>query len=344
MFRRSTCILIVACTVVSSLSLAACGGSDSKTTDASSTVAETAPATTETTVASTKITAPAGLSTAQLVTKAGAICTRVRADMGALTPPASFAEAEAAFAKMLAVSSQGVTDLKALPAVGSDATTMATFITTLTAANVALADSVTAAHAGDEAAANTASERYGKKVQEFAAAANVAGFAECGAGAPATAEAPNTTPQAAPVSALTVVDLSSQLKPITGFSYVALPAEVETGLVTTFEKTPGVVDLMRAVGVTQVKNTKDQAILILLGTKRPLVGDELKQFISGVVGDGTGVQEIEVAGTKGWAYVDNTGKQAFVTVRNDTAVLAIAETTDVLSTVVTGLFEANPDI
>jgi hypothetical protein len=98
------------------------------------------------------------------------------------------------------------------------------------------------------------------------------------------------------------------------------------------------------VGTSQVTQSDQQAILIFLGLKRELAPTEVDQFVKGVAAGATDVEQVTVAGAAGWAWTDGSGKTVFVTVRGDTAVLGMSDSTDHLSGVVAGLFEANPQL
>lgn len=140
------------------------------------------------------------------------------------------------------------------------------------------------------------------------------------------------------------VNLSEKLTPIPGFNLAPLPAEANQALLTSFEQNPAIVELVAAVGTSTVTQADQKALLIFLGLKRTLSATENDDFIKGVVGDGTGVEKGTVANQVGWTFVDADGRQNFTTVRNDTAILASADSVDHLAGVVNGLFAANPTL
>ena len=140
------------------------------------------------------------------------------------------------------------------------------------------------------------------------------------------------------------VNLSEKLTPIPGFDLAPLPAEANQALLTSFEQNPAIVELVAAVGTSTVTQADQKALLIFLGLKRTLSATENDDFIKGVVGDGTGVEKGTVANQVGWTFVDADGRQNFTTVRNDTAILASADSVDHLAGVVNGLFAANPTL
>jgi hypothetical protein len=104
------------------------------------------------------------------------------------------------------------------------------------------------------------------------------------------------------------------------------------------------VRLAAAVGSGVVTKDGKQALLIFVGLKRELDATELDEFVKGVIGDGTNLQQGEVAGHPGWAYTTADGQQAFTTVRGTTAVLALADDQDHLAGVIAGLFQSNPQL
>ena len=342
--------------------LTACGSGKKAidTTVAASTAETTAPAAADSTLAEppsetaadTTVAAAPALSRDEVIARADAICTQVRTDMSAVPAPASFATAGPSLQKMLGISETGVAALRALPVAGSDQNTLNSLVSMLEAANRSLKAAVDATSAGDEAAANTAGDAYSAKVVAFAEAAKAAGFQACGQTGPTatTTETAAPTSSEAAVPAATgdtkfaLVDLGTTLKAIPGFDYVALDKAIQSQLIDGFAADPNVVSLVDAVGTSVVTNKTDRALLIFLRLKRPLVGKELQDFVGGVVGNGTDVEQGKVAGTRGWSYVDSSGSRAFVTVRNNTAILSLADSTDVLASVVSGLFNANPDL
>ncbi len=365
MHRTARQSFALSLTFAALVGLAACG-SGKKAID--TTVAVPTPETTETTAsvaadttladppaenaADTTVAAATVLSKGEVMARADAICTQVRTDMAAVPAPTSFATAGPSLQKMLGISEAGVAALKVLPVAGSDQNTLNSLVSLLEAANRSLKAAVDATSAGDESAANTATDAYSAKVVAFAEEAKAAGFQACGQTGPTvtpseTAGASSSEvsePAGAGDSKFALVDLGTTLKAIPGFEYVALDKAIQSQLISGFAADPNVVALVDAVGTSVVSNKTDRALLIFLRLKRPLVGKELQDFVGGVVGTGTDVEQGKVAGTRGWSYVDSSGSRAFVTVRNNTAILSLADSTDVLSSVVSGLFNANPDL
>ena len=141
-----------------------------------------------------------------------------------------------------------------------------------------------------------------------------------------------------------IVDLGTKLEPIPGFTYQPLDVAIQTQMLSGFATDANIVELVNTIGTSVATNDTDKALLMALGLNRVLVGTELMDFVTGVIGTGTDVQQGEVAGTRGWTYVDGSGSKAFVTVRNDTAILCLTDSSDVLAKVVSGLFAANPNL
>ncbi len=361
MYRIARHALTISLSIATLAGLSACGSKNSATDTTVASPVETTASAPDTTVGDTVAeTTVAGLSTSELVAQADAICTQVRTDMGAVPAPDSLATAGPSLQKMLDISVAGVASLKALPAADGDRETLGSLVSLLEAANEALKQATAAATAGDEATANSASDAYSAKVAAFAEAAKAAGFEACGQTGP-TGAATETTAvasdgTAADTSAASgapatdesgkfgLVDLGTALDPIAGFTYQPLDKAIQSELLSGFAADPNVVELVNAVGTSVVTNDTDRALLIFLRLNRPLVGQELQEFVSGVIGNGTEVEQGEVAGTRGWSYVDSSGSKAFVTVRNDTAILSLTDSTDVLATVIAGLFQANPTL
>lgn len=296
------------------------------------------------------------LSAAELRSKADAICTSVRADTKAIPAPASVAEAGPATDKLIAINVKGIADVKALKAPKADLEVITRMTGQLDAANVELVKTAAALKAGDETAANASGEAYSAKLTEFAQTAKAAGFLACGEGAdtvatsvettvaPQTTLPPETTAASAPASPFDFVNLDEKLNPIPGYTMAALPEGANQALLSTLSASQDVVDLASTVGTSQVTEGDQQAILIFLGLKRELAASEVDQFVKGVAAGATDVEQLTVAGKDGWAWTDGDGRTVFVTVRGDTAVLGMSDSTDHLSGVVAGLFESNPQL
>lgn len=157
-----------------------------------------------------------------------------------------------------------------------------------------------------------------------------------------TTEAPDDTTGGE--SPFQEVDLGDELNPIEGYTYNSLPDAAREALLTSFASDPAVTELVAAVGTTTVTDGTDNALLIFLGLNRELDETETQQFVDGVTAGGTGLEQGEVAGQTGWAYVSADGTQGFVTVRKDTVVIGQSDSTDHLAAVIQGLFTANPDL
>ena len=140
------------------------------------------------------------------------------------------------------------------------------------------------------------------------------------------------------------VDLGDELNPIEGYTYASLPAAAQEALISSFAADPSVTELVAAVGTTTVSDGTDTALLIFLGLNRELDATETQQFVDGVTAGGTNLEQGEVAGQTGWAYVSADGTQGFITIRQDTVVIGQSDSVDHLSAVIQGLFVANPDL
>ncbi len=140
------------------------------------------------------------------------------------------------------------------------------------------------------------------------------------------------------------VDLGDELNPIEGYTYASLPTAAQEALISSFAADPSVTELVAAVGTTTVSDGTDTALLIFLGLNRELDATETQQFVDGVTAGGTNLEQGEVAGQTGWAYVSADGTQGFITIRQDTVVIGQSDSVDHLSAVIQGLFVANPDL
>jgi len=140
------------------------------------------------------------------------------------------------------------------------------------------------------------------------------------------------------------IDLGEKLNPIDGFTYETLPDAARQAMLASFEASPEVVDLVAAVGSTTVVSEDGTSLLIFLGLNRTLSDAEQEELVTGVTSGGTGLEQGEVAGQTGWAYVNDDGSQGFVTVRGDTVVIGQSDSSDHLAAVVSGLFTANPEL
>ena len=295
-------------------------------------------------------TATAALSSSALRSKADAICGRVKKDSEALPAPSDLADLEKLGPKLLAISEKGVRDLEALEPPSSDAATMTKLIGILKASNKELEGVAKAAEAGDDDGATAALDASTAKLTEFAATAKEAGFSTCGQGVESSAETDTTeTTAASDTTAATDagfadVDLGEKLNPIDGFTYQTLPDDARSALVDALGSSPDVKALVAAVGTTAVTDDNGTSLLIFLGLNRELSGDEAQQLVDSVTAGGTNVEQGDVAGTTGWAYVSSDGQQGFVTVRTDTVVVGLSDSTDHLAAVIQGLFVANPDL
>ena len=113
---------------------------------------------------------------------------------------------------------------------------------------------------------------------------------------------PPTTESGAPIGqgVFEIIDLGRELRPGAGFSFETLAEGIQSELVSGFEADPNVVELVGAVGTSVMTDGSDKTLLIVLVLKRPLVRQELKDFIAGVIGGGTEVDQGAVAGTRPW--------------------------------------------
>ena len=295
------------------------------------------------------------LSASALRTKADAICAKVRTETEAVPAPQELKDLVTAAPKVLAISEKGTKEMEALVPSKADAATMTKLITLLKASNTELGKVAGAAKKGDEEAATTALDASSSKLTDFAGVAKKAGFDDCGKAGATTDSTDTTEADTTDTTETTVaeasdsqpfadIDLGDKLKPIDGFTYATLPAGVRQTLLSTFASSPEVTDLVAAVGTTTVNSSDGTSLLIFLGLKRELSADESQKLVDGITAGGSDLQQGDVAGQPGWAYVSADGTQGFVTVRSDTVIIGQSDSVDHLSAVIQGLFTANPDL
>jgi hypothetical protein len=140
------------------------------------------------------------------------------------------------------------------------------------------------------------------------------------------------------------IDLGDELEPIEGFTYETLPDAARSALLDTFSQSAEVKDLVAAVGTTVVTDDSGRSLLIFLGLNRELSDAEAEELVGGITSGGTDLEQGEVAGQTGWAYVSADGTQGFVTIRKDTVIIGQSDSTDHLAAVIQGLFTANPEL
>lgn len=140
------------------------------------------------------------------------------------------------------------------------------------------------------------------------------------------------------------IDLGDELNPIEGYEYEPLPDVAREAMISAFASSAEVIDLVAAVGTTTVTSADGTSLLIFLGLNRELSETEQQDLVTGITQGGSELEEGEIAGQTGWAYVGPDGTQGFVTLRGDTVVIGQSDSSDHLAAVVNGLFTANPDL
>jgi len=168
-----------------------------------------------------------------------------------------------------------------------------------------------------------------------------------------TTEAPTTT--AAPVTTMAVtettapiqyIDPTTLLQPVAGYDSVPAPESAASSLVATFSANADIVSFVQAIGGVSLLSQADQAEtrVLFLGLYSAPDDATTKDFLTGVIGDGTDVRSGTVAGYTGVLYTDTDGSPSFATVRGSTGLLATGTTEDSLTAAITALFAANPDL
>lgn len=170
---------------------------------------------------------------------------------------------------------------------------------------------------------------------------------------PATTTAPTqpevtiTAPDTTEASVVTVAyqDPQELLNPITGYSFLPLPAGVADGLVTQVSADPTLSSQLTAVGAILLQDdaTTDQVLVIFFGLNQEYTGADADAYYAAATEGGTDIIDVDVDGRPGKAFLSD-GRSSFTTLSGKTAVLAQADTTNALEAAVTALFAANPDL
>ena len=139
-----------------------------------------------------------GLSAAEFVTKANAICLAVETQTKAIPVPNTAESAATGLAKVLTISEKGLADLKALDAKGDLAKTKDALTKTIAEANALLVTAEAAAKKNDMTKYSSVVDDYNKKVDEFKTQASTAQLTECAKNDTSSADTTPTSTAASP--------------------------------------------------------------------------------------------------------------------------------------------------
>lgn len=298
---------------------------------------------------------PDPLSATQLRARVDAVCERMYERTATLEGPEDLAGLGATVTQLLEITEQGLERLERLVPRRSDTATMTELIGLVERSNRELERAGRAATKGDDAGATKALQASSELLAEFAGSAVAAGFTSCAQpddGGAAEGEAGAADEGAGEgagegdgeASSYQVLDLGSELQPIPGFAYAPLPDEGRDELVAGLGTSSEVTGLLEAIGTTLVTDDAAASLLILLVLREVPDDDGALEIVEGMTSDAISVEQGEIQGRSGLGYVTADNRQGFVSVRGRAVVIGLSDSTEHLAAVLSGLFEANPEL